>query len=95
MKKITKLSERVQKIKAISDNLSNDFKALQDVDNAVASARAELADKVRAVTEHVSLDHIRRQLEHIYKESKDALRELTDMGAYEEDPVEIEAEPGE
>lgn len=90
MKKIGKLSDRVMKIKSVANSLSNDFEALQRVGEAVSEARAELADRVKEAAENASIDHVRKQLEIICKESKDALRDLTDMGAYDEPTTPVQ-----
>jgi hypothetical protein len=90
-----KLHESVKKLKAMADNLHADFEALHNVDEAIAGARAELADKVRGAIEGAGIAHTRKQLEHIQNTVLDALRFLTEIGAYDESEPIIEAEEPE
>jgi len=87
----TKLQDSVRRLKASVDNLHTDFEALQAMDTAISDARAELADKVRGAIEGACVDHTRRQLEQIETTVRDALRLLTEIGAYDE--VEVAEEP--
>jgi enolase len=79
-----KLYDSVKRLKAASDNLHTDFEALHAVDAAISDARAELADKVRGAIDCARVEHTRRQLEQIEREVRDALRILTEIGAYDE-----------
>jgi hypothetical protein len=87
----TKLNDSIKRLKTVVDNLYTDFEALHAVDNAISDARAELADRVRGAIEGARVDHTRRQLEQIDSTVRDALRFLTEIGAYDE----IEVEPEE
>ncbi len=80
---IATLGNAVIKIKGMADNLHNDYAALRDVDAAISGARAELADKVRGAIEGARIEHTRKQLEHIQNTVLEALRVLTDLGAYD------------
>lgn len=83
------LGNAVVKLKEMTDNLYNDFSALRNVDEAIGNARAELADKVRAAIEGARVEHTRRQLEHIQNTVREAIRLLTELGAYD-NPNEVE-----
>jgi hypothetical protein len=79
-----KLYDAVKRLKVATDNLHTDFEALHAVDAAISDARAELADKVRGAIDSARIEHTRRQLEVIDREVRDALRLLTEIGAYDE-----------
>jgi hypothetical protein len=87
-----KLYDSIRKLKAMTDNLHTDFEALKNVDEVIAGARAELADKVRGAIEGARVEHTRKQLEVIQTTVMDALRFLTELGAYDEEEPVIEAE---
>lgn len=96
MGKDEKLNAVILDIFAVTREMDEDFRALQDVDDALSKMRSSLASSLSNSMVGARYTQLWRQLERLERDVGDARRTLTEMGYFPQEteppPIELEAE---